>query len=70
MATAAFRRFQKLVLDDEEACSQLERVETWEPFVALARELAAERGVKLGPDDLEAARREALASWRTRWGPA
>ena len=70
MASAAFERFRTLVLADEDLQRRLQPVESWEPFVAQALELARERGVALDESDLAAAREAAQRVWRNRWNAA
>ena len=62
----SFARFRAAVLDDESLQERLRVIADWQTFVAEAVAAAAELGIRLTPDELDDARRQAQLAWLTR----
>ena len=62
----SFARFRAAVLDDESLQERLRVIADWQTFVADAVAAAAELGIRLTPDELDDARRQAQLAWLTR----
>jgi hypothetical protein len=60
---SAFDALRNVVLADPRAQSRLRATRDWEEFVTASGALAAEHGISIGREDLEAARREARRDW-------
>jgi hypothetical protein len=66
VSNASWRSFQRTVLSDERLQLELRAIRAWPEFVAAVLRVAAERGLALSADDLEAAAREGRSAWMER----
>ena len=62
-----FNRFRNLVLAEPELHAQLRATPDQASFIALAVQLAAERGCAFSPTTVEGTLRERRRAWLERW---
>jgi glutaredoxin-related protein len=66
-STEGFERFRQLVLADPELQARLRAIREWPAFAAAAVEAAAEHGIDVTEEAVQAARVQARRSWLERW---
>jgi sulfur relay (sulfurtransferase) DsrC/TusE family protein len=67
VAAGAFAQFRSVVLGEPSLQGRLQEHEEWDDFVAAALAIAAERGLSLTAEEIEAARAAERRAWFERW---
>ncbi|KAF0864783.1 aspartyl/asparaginyl beta-hydroxylase domain-containing protein [Pseudomonas sp. LD120] len=68
-AAAAFERFRQWVDADPHLCRRLQGETDVQAFITLSVNLAAERGLVFGPDQVRAAMTRGRRQWQQQWSP-
>jgi hypothetical protein len=63
---SAFEHCRRLVLEDPALERRLREIPDWPAFTSALVELAAEHGMELTPDEIDAQRGPALLAWLAR----